>query len=212
MKTLFQALLVVAMLFLGYLCVSSIMKPLRFTQEYEHRRDKVIDRLIEIRTAQVAYRSVYNQYTGSLDTLLHFLKTDSLPMVRMEGSLTDSMIIAGMSESMALKEGIIRRDTTRVSVSDSLFKGRVSYIDSLRYVPFSNGKQFEMGATFLSTASGVKVPVFEAKTPNDHFLKGLERQEVINLNDRAIKIDKYPGLKVGSLDEANNNAGNWEFK
>ena len=212
MKTLFQALLVLAMVILVYLFVSSIMKPLRFTQEYEYRRDKVIERLIELRTAQVAYRSVYGQYTGSLDTLLTFLKTDSLPMVRMEGSLTDSMIIAGMSESMALKEGIIRRDTTRVSAKDSLYRGRFSQIDSLRYVPYSNGKQFEMGAKFLDTASGVKVPVFEAKTPNDHFLAGLERQEVINLNDRAVKIEKYPGLKVGSLEEANNNAGNWEFR
>jgi hypothetical protein len=69
---------------------------------------------------------------------------------------------------------------------------------------------FEMGSTFLNTASGVKVTVFEAKTPNNVFLQGLDRQEVVNLNDMAHKINRYAGIKVGSLEEANNNAGNWE--
>ncbi|MDR2926993.1 MAG: hypothetical protein LBV41_02140 [Cytophagaceae bacterium] len=211
MKTAFQILLTVAILFLGYLCVESINKPMRFQREHALRQQKVIERLIEIRTAEVAYRSVYGKYTGDFDTLITFIKTDSLPMVRMEGSLTDSMIVAGMTETMALAQGIIRRDTTRISARDSLYRGRIAYIDSLRYVPFSeNRKIFELGIASLQTASGVAVGVFEAKTPNNVFLWDLDKQEVINLNDMARKVDKYPGLKVGSLEEANNNAGNWE--
>ena len=210
MKTFIQALLIIAIIFLGYLCVESINKPVRFQREYDFRKHKVIDRLVNIRTAQVAYKSVYSQYTGSFDTLINFIRTDSLPMIRMEGTLTDSMIEAGISEAQALKMGMIRRDTTRISAIDSLFHGKLALIDSIEYVPFSNGVKFELGSTFLNTASGVKVTVFEAKTPNDVFLKGLDRQEIINLNDLAKKIDKYPGVKVGSLEEANNNAGNWE--
>jgi hypothetical protein len=210
MKTLIQALLIIAIVFLGYLCVESINKPVRFNREYEVRKQKVIEKLVNIRSAQVAYKSVYNQFTGSFDTLINFLKTDSLPMIKMEGSLTDSMIIAGISETMALKMGIIRRDTTRVSALDSLFHGKIAVVDSIEYVPFSDGLKFEMGTASLSTASGVKVTVFEAKTPNEAFLKGLDKQEIVNLNDLALKIDKYPGLKVGSLKETNNNAGNWE--
>ena len=67
-----------------------------------------------------------------------------------------------------------------------------------------------MGAGIVVTGSGVKVHVFEVKTPNNVFLNGLDKQEVINLNDKAIKYEKYTGLKVGSLEAANNNAGNWE--
>jgi hypothetical protein len=210
MKTLIQAILIIAIIFLGYLCVESINKPVRFQREYDFRKQKVVERLVNIRTAQVAYRSVYNQYTGSFDTLINFLKTDSLPMVRMEGSLTDSMVNEGISETMALKMGVIRRDTTRISALDSLFHGKIAIVDSIKYVPFSDGKEFEMGSTFLNTASGVKVTVFEAKTPNKVFLVGLDRQEIINLNDKAQKINRYAGIKVGSLEEANNNAGNWE--
>jgi len=211
MKTVIQVIMIVAILFLGWLCVESINKPLRFQKEYEFRRQKVVDRLINIRSAQVAYRSVYGQYTGSFDTLVKiFVYNDSLPMVKMIGSLTDSMIIAGMTETQALKLGIIHRDTFRVAVKDSLFRGRLAIIDSMRYVPFSDGKEFDLGSTFLNTASGVKVSVFEAKTPNEWFLKGLDKQEISNLGDMASKFNKYPGVKVGSLEEANNNAGNWE--
>ena len=209
MKTVFQIILTVAILLLGYLCYDSINQPIKFQRHYNNRKGAVINRLEEIRDVQVAYKSVYNKYTGSFDTLLTFLKNDSLPLVKKVGNLTDSMIEAGITETKALALGIIRRDTIRVAVDDSLFKE--SYpIDSLPFVPYSGGAKFEMGAGIVVTGSGVKVNVFEVKTPNNVFLKGLDKQEVINLNDKAIKYEKYPGLKVGSLEAANNNAGNWE--
>jgi len=117
---------------------------------------------------------------------------------------------AGMTEAKALALGIISRDTIPVSVKDSLFPAEYP-VDSLRYVPFvEGGKMYEMGAGIVVTGSGVKVQVFEAKVHNNIYLAGLEAQEVINLNDKTEKLERYPGLKVGSLEAANNNAGNWE--
>jgi hypothetical protein len=69
---------------------------------------------------------------------------------------------------------------------------------------------FTMAMDTIETSSKAKITVFEAKTPYDDYLKGLDRQEIVNLNDEAKTIGKYPGLKVGSLKEFNNNAGNWE--
>jgi hypothetical protein len=198
-----------AIIVLGYFVWESIQQPIRFNKVYNNRKAAVIERLCYVRDAQVAYKSVYHKYTGSFDTLVAFIKSGTLPLVKMEGSLTDSMIAAGMTEVEALKKGIIKRDTTKVSVMDSLARNKYN-VDSLRYVPFSNKQQFEMGATSLATASGVRVQVFEAKTDYDVFLSDLDKQEVINLKDEAYKLEKYPGLKVGSLQEANNNAGNWE--
>lgn len=210
MKTAFQILLTIAILVLGYFCVDSINKPVKFQKDYDTRRDNVIERLKEIRSAQVAYRSVNGIYTASFDTLIAFVATDSLPMVRMEGALSDSMLEAGMTEATALKMGIITRDTSRISVRDSLFSRKPWILDSLRYVPFTDKKEFELGIGIIKTASDVEVPVFEAKVHNNVYLNGLEEQEVININDRQRKLERYPGLKVGSLTEANNNAGNWE--
>ncbi len=209
MKTVFQILLTLAILFLGYLCYDSINQPIQFQKQYNKRKEAVVNQLVDIRDIQVAYKSVYKKYTGSFDTLVNFLKNDSLPLVKKVGSITDSMIKVGITETKALALGIISRDTIRISAGDSLFKANYP-VDSLAIVPFSGGVKFVMGSGVVVTGSGVKVNVFEAKTPNRVFLKGLDRQEIDNLSDRAIKFEKYPGLKVGSLEAANNNSGNWE--
>lgn len=209
MKVLIQILLMIAILVLGYWVWDSIQQPIRFQKIYDYRKDKVIAQLANIRDAEVAYKSVYQKYTGSFDTLIHFIKTESLPLVKMEGSLTDSMLAAGWTEKDALAKGIIKRDTIRISVLDSLAKNKY-VVDSLRFVPFSKGREFTLGATSLATASGVRVHVFEAKIDYDSFLQDVDKQEVENLKAGAAKLEKYAGLKVGSLTEANNNAGNWE--
>ena len=63
-----------------------------------------------------------------------------------------------------------------------------------------------MAAGEVVTGSKLKVKVFEAKAPSKWILRGLDKQMIINFNDGW----DYPGLKVGSLEEANNAAGNWE--
>lgn len=208
MKTLLQIALVVIIVGLSYLVYDSIQQPIRFQQDQKTRATAVIERLKGIRDVQVAYRSIHNRYTGSFDTLVDFVRNGKLPVVKMEGGLTDSLIEAGVTEVKALAMGLIKRDTVYINAKDSLIKGLNP--DSLRYVPFTNQAKFEMGSGEIVTGSGVKVQVFEAKVPNNVYLLGLDEQEVINLNAIAKKLDRYAGLKVGSLDEANNNAGNWE--
>jgi hypothetical protein len=209
MKTVIQIVLIISIVGLAYLCVDSINRPIRFNKEHNLRSEKVIDRLKDIRTAQIAYKSVHEEFTGNFDTLINFVKNDSLILIKKEGSLSDSLIDAGWTEEKAIEVGMIKREKIRVSVLDSLFKKDYA-IDSIRYIPFTEGEEFELGAGIVETGSGVKVQVFEAKVLNNIFLEGLEKQEIINLNDKAVKLEKFPGLKVGSLEETNNNAGNWE--
>lgn len=209
MKTVIQIILVIAIVVLGFMIVESIMKPIRFNKEKDKRYEATIERLKDIRTAQTAYKSQYGKFTGSFDTLINFLKYDSFKVVFKKGELTDSLVDAGWTEKKALLAGLITRDTSRVSVKDSLFKQR-SHIDSLRYVPYTGGKEFELAAGEIETGSRVKVQVFEAKVHNNVLLHGLDKQLRINFNDERQRIAKYAGLKVGSLEEATNNAGNWE--
>ena len=67
---------------------------------------------------------------------------------------------------------------------------------------------------FIGGASlvGLEDLVEERDLPQflDVVLRDLDRQLVINLNDQRRTNEKYPGLKVGSLTETINNAGNWE--
>jgi len=204
MRTAIQIILTIAIIVLGYLLYESIMNPIRFNQVKDKRWDATIERLKDVRTAQLAYKSEYGTFTGSFDTLIDFVKNDSFSVVKAIGFVPDSL-----TEMQALELGLVARDTIKVSVLDSLFK-RNYHIDSLRYVPYTNGDTFAMASGEITTGSKVEVEVFEAKVHNNVLLEGLDPQLIANFSDERITITGYAGLKVGSLTEATNNAGNWE--
>lgn len=208
MKITFKILLLVAVIALGYLCVKSILDPIAFTEEKARREKLVINRLIEIRNAQVEFKNQHTRYTTSFDTLVDFVKNGKVAQIMKEGVLTDEQLQQGLTEVEAVKKGIIKRDTVYVPAKEFLF-GASFNADSLAFIPETSTK-FEMSASEIQTASGIVVKVFEAKTPFEVYLQGLDRQEVINLKDYAKKLDRFPGLQVGSVKEVNNNAGNWE--
>jgi len=195
---------------LAYFLIQSIMEPIRFNREKDAREAAIKEQLIDIRTAQEAFKSVKGYYTGSFDTLITFLKTDSLPLVFRRGALTDEMIAEGItSEREAVKRGLISRDTSYIPVRDSIFYQGYP-IESLRFVPGLENTEFQMSAGRVMTTSMVMVNVFEAFVLNDVFLADLDRQLVVNYNDQRTKITGFPGMKVGDVKVPNNNAGNWE--
>ncbi|GAB4378581.1 MAG: hypothetical protein Kow0075_08680 [Salibacteraceae bacterium] len=189
-RLVLSALLGVMVIGLAYADYMSIKVPIEFEKEKERRYVHVIQRLKDIRTAELAYKGKYQKYTGSLDTLENFIRYDSLPLVKAEGIVPDTMTL-----DEAIAAGIAKRDTVYVPVLDSLFGKRHSegrahpfVLDSLRYVPFTDGAEFELEAGFVERSS-VKVPVFEARDS-----KPFDRRHV---------------LKVGSMTEPKTN-GNWE--
>ncbi len=210
MKIVYQILLVIAAVVLTYFIYQSIQRPIEFKKAKEARYAATVERLKDIRKAEVAYKEIYGQFTGSWDTLINFVATDSVRNVRKIGELTDSMIEAGLSERKAIEMGLLIRDTVRVSVIEAIFDGKINPSD-LKMIPApGTPTEFHLGATVIITGSGIEVPVFEAKAHNNVILNGLNPQLIINLNDRSRTNEKYPGLKVGSLTETVNNAGNWE--
>lgn len=228
MKTVFNIVLGLCAVALVYICYASVMGPINFESEKSHREKAVIARLIDIRKAQMEYRNLHKgQYTASFDTLIAFVKTQKIPFVSKEGVLTDKQLEDGMTEKKAValidkakktnnwKEveaaGLMnfRRDTLWVAVMDTIYPKGFN-ADSLRYVPFSSGAQFELYSKNDTTKSGAPIYLFQANTPYDVYLQGLNKQEIANLKDVQTKLGKYAGLMVGSIDTPNNNAGNWE--
>ena len=200
-------------IFLGYKCYESIKIPQQFKVIKEQRYARIADRLKDIRTAQEAYKGVYGKYTGSFDTLINFIKYDSVKVVRSIGSLSDEDLEKGITEAQAIKEGRIVRDTVKQGALETIFNKDYP-IDDLRYVPFTKRKyQFNMGASSMFTDSGVEVPLFQAWISNTYIFEDIEDQykdEILQENGERKRLKKYPGLKVGDLKEANNNVGNWE--
>ncbi len=200
MKRAIQIILLLLIVFLGYRLVVSINEPVKFKTEMDKRYNKTVNRLKDIRTAQVAFKSKYERYTGNFDSLINFINKDSFVVIKQIGSEEDSIAVA---------KKLISREKIKISVKDSLFRNQNA--DSLRFVPYTGGRnQFELAAGVLETGSKVKIKVFECKVPFDILLKGLDRQLIVNINEEKKALDKYPGIMVGSLTEATNNAGNWE--
>ena len=228
MKTVINIVLAVCAAALVYVCYGSIMGPINFDNTRDAREKEVIARLIDIRKAQVEYRNTHQGvYTASFDTLIDFIKTAKLPFVKKEGALTDAQLEAGMTEKKAMalinkakktgnwkeveKEGLMnfKRDTMWVSVLDTIYPKGFN-ADSLRYVPFGNGKQFELASRQDTTKSGAPLNLFQAQTPYETYIGDLDKQQLINLKDLQNKLSKYCGLRVGDIEQPNNNAGNWE--
>ena len=214
MKITVRIILLGAVLLLAYMCYASLLVPINFKNERTIRESGVIARLIDIRKAQVEYKNVYKEHTPSFDRLAEFLNNEKLPFIMKEGVLTDEQLEAGMTEQEAIKKGFITRDTFWVLAKDTLFGPGFNPSD-LRYVPNvtkSDGTplEFDMDTITILSPSGYSVKVFEAKVVYDDYLRGLNRQLIVNLDAIAFTLKRFPGLRVGSLEEINNYAGNWE--
>jgi hypothetical protein len=208
MKVTIKVLLVVAVILLTYMCYASLLVPIKFDKERDIRQAAIIARLIDIRKAQIEYKNIHKEHAANFDLLVKFLNEEKLPFVIKDGVLTDEQLEAGMTEQEAVKKGIIKRDTFWVIAKDTLF-GKNFNVEELRNVPGAS-VQFSMDTATIVSTSGYIVKVFEAGVKYDDYLGDLDKQLLFNLNEVAIKQGKYPGLRVGSLTEINNNAGNWE--
>ena len=223
-KIIVEILLFVVCLGLVYLIYNSIMQPVRFNKQKAYRESVAVQRLKDIRTLEVAFKSVNGRYTGDIDTLIDFYRNGKMEVIMQVGSADDSIAVAYTEELKkkgAKVEDLLKMyqegaknlyfsTKTLVPVKDTLFNGRENLaLDSLAYIPFSGGKPINMKAV-IKIVSGVNVPLFEANAPYDELLRGLDRQLIINAKADCRDKNRFEGLQVGSVDTPNNNAGNWE--
>ncbi|MDR2791583.1 MAG: hypothetical protein LBB27_02425 [Tannerellaceae bacterium] len=210
MRTVLSILVGAAVVLLAYVCVKSIMVPITFQEEKTVRDATIIERLIDVRKAQIEYKNVHKAHAGSFDDLEKFLNEQKLAFILKEGVLTDEQLEKGMTEQEAVKKGLIRRDTVWALAKDTLFSPGYD-VANMRYIAIGDDKvELAMDTATLTSGSGYEIKVFECGILYENYLKGLDAQLTYNLIDKTLKQGRYPGLRVGSLEEINNNAGNWE--
>ena len=195
MKKVIQIVLAVVIVFLAFVVYRQLTIPLKFQKEVETRSAAVIDRIKDIRTAERA----------NFDSLINFVLNDSMVYEKAFGSADDSVAVA---------RGLVSRETFKVAVIDTIFGSKQmtpEKVEMIRYIPYTDGMEFILEAGQLKTESGVTVQVFECRAPYKAFLADLNRQELINqIDERENTFNDYPGIKVGSMTSATNDAGNWE--
>ena len=211
MKKAVQFILGLVIIGLIYVVATLIHTPLSFEKQLEERNADVIVKLKDIRAAERAYKSKYQQFTGDFDSLIYFILNDSLEMERKLVDEDDSVAMAQLK-----KAGKKNVEKYSLAVIDTIFSPRKltkEDVQNLRYIPHTDGKvEFILEAAKIMTGANVLVPVVECRAPYKMYLDTVAyRQNIINLiDDRVNNFNAYAGLKFGSMEGSNNEAGNWE--
>ena len=222
-RPIIQILLGVVIIALGIVLYNSIMKPVRFENEYTKRRDATADKLKAIRTLEEAYKVTYGTYMGSFDTLFNrLMNEDSMKVVSKVinyNVIPADVDINEMPENEAVKQGYISRVEVYINPIAKLREdGKLPTTDAngrtrqltddeilnLRYVPYPKGEknEFELQAGMLEK-SGFFVPVFECKVPLTVLLSDLDHQSVVNKISEVEKVaGRYAGWKVGDMTQS----------
>lgn len=234
MKIITKILLIIAILGLAWVSYSSIQGPIEFDRTKAARDQAIIKELQDIRAAQIAYKQVFHVHAATFEELSEWLNSGSVKTVRREMELTEEQLEKGMTEQKAVaivkkaaatgnwseaeKEGLsyvrngerisFSRDTVLVHAMEAVFPDGKD-MSKFGYVPGTNVK-FDMDTASVMTQSGYSIKIFQASVLFKDYLKDLSEKELINLIDKTEQIGRYPGIKVGSLTEINNYAGNWE--
>ena len=150
MKKLFQIILAVAIVGLIYVIYVQISTPIRFDKETKAKKAQGIDRIKDIRTAQRAFKSKYQHFTASFDSLTAFVLTDTLELERKIVDEDDSVAMA-----MLKKSGKKNIEKFKIAVIDTIFapkKVTRQDVENFRYIPGTGNKaQFIMEAGIITT-------------------------------------------------------------
>ncbi|MGB5700913.1 hypothetical protein [Muriicola sp.] len=206
MKTIFQIILWIACIGLGYLIYRSVTGPIEFKKIKQERFDKVISVLKDIRNSQEAYKTVNGKFANDFNSLIAFVDTGKYTITQRRDS---SYMEFDKTYGIDLLQEVTIIDTLGfIAIKDSLFKGDTRY-KSMMNVPYAqNNQTFEMKADIIEK-SGYKAPVFEVKVKKDIILYD-QPKDLLARENVQISVEEVNGteIKVGSLSEVSTN-GNW---
>ena len=206
MKTGIKAVLYVISVVLAYQIYLSVMAPITFNKNREERFSSVIEKLKDIRDAQVAYRTVNGEFAKDFESLISFIDTGVYTITQQKDS---SFMIYNRVYRIDMQVDTVVVDTLgTVAVKDSLFEGDSSY-KTLFSVPFAqNGERFEMKAEVVNK-QGFDAPVFEASVKKDVVLYD-QPKDLLARENAHNSIEEVNGntIIVGSLTDVST-SGNW---
>lgn len=193
-------------LILVFAIYNSVDAPIEFNKVKNERYLKVIDRLKDIRNAQIAFKSVNGIYSNNFDSLIKFI--DSAQFTIIEKRDSSYMQYDRVYRIDMLREVIVIDTLGFVSVKDSLFKNDNSYKD-MANIPIDGVEgEFQLKADIIDK-NGYNVPVFEVRVSKDLILYD-QNKDLITQEKETISVDGVNGpfLILGSMSDVSTN-GNW---
>ena len=205
-KRIIESFLWVLILVFAFQVYNSINAPIKFNEVKNERYLKVIDKLKDIRNAQIAYKSVNGVYADNFDGLIKFIDTAQYTLVQKRDS---SYMKYNRVYRIDMLEEIVVIDTLGfASVKDSLF-GNSDRYKTMAQVPIDGiDKTFSIKADVIDK-NGYNVPVFEVRISKDDVLFD-QNKDLLKQEKALMSVDGVngPDLVLGSMTEVSTN-GNW---
>ncbi len=187
-KLVLNLLLALLAGYLSYQLYETIQEPITFNAAKAERDAQVIQKLKDIRTAQITHKSLTGKYAASFDSLKYVMKNDSIEFIKIIGDPDDTT-------------QVVERIVTKIAIMDSIYRGNRQKVDSLSYLPSfaASGSEFELEAKMI-TKNEIEIPAFEARVPYDVLYDGLVKKYYADVSGESMKVGN---LKDGSV------SGNW---
>ncbi|MDG1652157.1 MAG: hypothetical protein P8M02_03035 [Flavobacteriaceae bacterium] len=207
MKLGIQIVLWLASIFFAYKIYDSINGPIKFNQTKNERYAQVIDRLKDIRKAQIAHKDVKGVFANNFDSLVKFVDEGIFTLIEKRDS---SYLEYDRTYRIDMLREVIVIDTLgTVPVKDSLFSNTDRY-KNMAYIPIQGvqDSMFKINAEVINK-NGYNVPVFEVKVSKNIILFDQDK-DLVKQENETVSVDGVNGSEIilGSLSNVSTN-GNW---
>jgi hypothetical protein len=185
---------------------SSINGPIKFNKVKNERYTQVINRLKDIRNAQIAHKDVTGFYANNFDSLVSFVDNGIFTIIEKRDS--SYLEYNRLYRIDMLKEVEIVDTLGFVSVKDSLFGQNESYKMMAKVPIQGTDSEFSIKADIIDK-NGYQVPVFEVKVTKDIVLFD-QNKDLLDQENKVISVDGVNGKEIilGSMSEVST-SGNW---
>ena len=185
---------------------SSINGPIKFNKVKNERYTQVINRLKDIRNAQIAHKDVTGFYANNFDSLVSFIDNGIFTLIEKRDS--SYLEYNRLYRIDMLKEVEIIDTLGFVSVKDSLFGQNESYKMMAKVPIQGTDSEFSIKADIIDK-NGYQVPVFEVKVTKDIVLFD-QNKDLLDQENKVISVDGVNGREIilGSMSEVST-SGNW---
>jgi hypothetical protein len=185
---------------------SSINGPIKFNKVKNERYTQVINRLKDIRNAQIAHKDVTGFYANNFDSLVSFVDNGIFTLIEKRDS--SYLEYNRLYRIDMLKEVEIVDTLGFVSVKDSLFGQNESYKMMAKVPIQGSDSEFSIKADIIDK-NGYQVPVFEVKVTKDIVLFD-QNKDLLDQENKVISVDGVNGREIilGSMSEVST-SGNW---
>ncbi|MEZ4793489.1 MAG: hypothetical protein R2783_08535 [Gelidibacter sp.] len=204
LKVVINLALWIIIFVLGYFTFMSIYGEIQFNQLKVKRYSVVIDRLIDIRDAELAYKQVNGKFTDNFDELVKFVDNGHFTITqRRDSTIKDVEMTKRFGVDM-FKDIVVIDTLGKKAVKDSLFGADTRYKQMMNVPVGEPGAKFQLKAGMLDD-----IPVFEASVDKSVILNDQD-PNLIEKEKQVVSVDGVngPTLTVGSMNEIKT-TGNW---